>query len=306
MSIYNTPTFIEKAKAVHLNLYDYSSAVYKSSHSPLEIICNTHGSFWQRPDKHWHGQGCPKCGIEKVQAKRRTTTEKFIGYADIKHKKLYDYSEVIYFKAHSKVKLICKEHGAFWQTPASHLTGRGCPKCNTIRMILKLSSNTEDFIIKSNKKHESLFDYSAVQYKNSQTKVEIICPKPKHGAFWQSPNDHLSGYGCPICNSSKGELAIRRLLIDKNIEFISQFKIKDCKNKIALPFDFAIFDKENRLIGLIEYQGIQHFKPILRFGNEIALAKTQINDEIKFTYCKKNKIPLLRVIFLIFKQTCII
>lgn len=56
---------------------------------------------------------------------------------------------------------------------------------------------TEEFIEKARKVHVDKYDYSKVEYVNNLTKVCIICPK--HGEFWQTPNNHLSGKGCPIC-----------------------------------------------------------------------------------------------------------
>ena len=56
------------------------------------------------------------------------------------------------------------------------------------------------FIQKAIKKHGSKYDYSLAKYKNSKTKVKIICPE--HGIFKQTLNNHLSGHGCPKCRSS--------------------------------------------------------------------------------------------------------
>ena len=41
----------------------------------------------------------------------------------------YDYSESFYIDAKTKIKIICKEHGVFEQTPGNHLFGQGCLKC---------------------------------------------------------------------------------------------------------------------------------------------------------------------------------
>lgn len=56
-----TERFIQKAKEVHGNTYDYSNTVYSGRHSPLEIICSVHGSFWQSAGSHLSGRGCPHC-----------------------------------------------------------------------------------------------------------------------------------------------------------------------------------------------------------------------------------------------------
>ena len=60
----------------------------------------------------------------------------------------------------------------------------------------------EEFIKEATEKHEGKYDYSKVDYVKNNIKVCIICPKPEHGEFWQRPNDHLSGYGCPRCGKT--------------------------------------------------------------------------------------------------------
>ncbi|GHA20400.1 hypothetical protein GCM10008090_33040 [Arenicella chitinivorans] len=57
--------FIEKAKKVHGNTYDYSEYFYESSSKPGKIICSIHGEFYQSPSNHLKGTQCPDCSIEK-------------------------------------------------------------------------------------------------------------------------------------------------------------------------------------------------------------------------------------------------
>ena len=60
---------------------------------------------------------------------------------------------------------------------------------------------TEEFIERSKKIHGDKYDYSKVKYKKAIEKVCIICPE--HGEFWQTPSEHLSGYGCWKCGGTK-------------------------------------------------------------------------------------------------------
>lgn len=83
---------------------------------------------------------------------------------------------------------------------------------------------TEEFINKANIIHNNKYNYSKVKYDKSYIKVEIICPE--HGSFWQAPNHHLSGEGCLICNSSKGELLIQNILNKYNIPFEREVTFK--------------------------------------------------------------------------------
>lgn len=59
--------FVKRSRDVHGDKYDYSKSVYKGNMEQIEIICPIHGSFWQKPIKHWLGQGCPKCNQSHLE-----------------------------------------------------------------------------------------------------------------------------------------------------------------------------------------------------------------------------------------------
>ena len=129
-----------------------------------------------------------------------------------------------------------------------------------------------------------------VEYKTNNKKVKIICKD--HGIFEQTPTLHYSGFGCSICNSSsKGELKIFKYLKNYKINFENQYSFKNCRNILPLPFDFYLPDHNL----CIEYDGIQHFKPIIQFGGDIEFKKVQLRDKIKTKYCNDNNIKLLRI-----------
>lgn len=101
--------------------------------------------------------------------------------------------------------------------------------------------------------------------------------------------------GCPSCaTNSKGELKIKEWLKENNVKFKEQYKFDDCKNKLPLPFDFAIFNKR-KLSMLIEYDGIQHFEPSELFGGEVGFEERKRNDIIKNEYCNSKGIKLVRI-----------
>lgn len=62
-----TEKFIERAKNVHGNKYDYSKVVYVNNKTKVSIICPEHGEFLQSPDKHLQGRGCPGCVRNRVE-----------------------------------------------------------------------------------------------------------------------------------------------------------------------------------------------------------------------------------------------
>jgi len=186
--------FIKDARKKHGDKYDYSNVEYVNNATKICIKCPKHGEFWQTPISHLRSCGCPRCGGTGV-----LTKEEFIKKAKEIHGDKYDYSKVNYVNAHTKVCIICGEHGEFWQYPADHTNGHGCPKCGDENSREKRSSTKEKFIKKAKEKHGDKYDYSKVEYVNSVTKVCIICPEHEHGEFWQRPTDHTQGQGCPKC-----------------------------------------------------------------------------------------------------------
>lgn len=288
MSLNNkTDYFVEKASKIHGRKFDYSKSVYVNSRTKIEIICKEHGSFFQLPQSHYSGLGgCKECARKSYQScdnKNNKSQDKFLEQAREKHKNKYDYSEIRYKNSHTKIKIICPEHGPWDQTPASHLVGNGCAFCAGVK------SNTKIFIEKSIKIHGGRYDYSIVNYLGKMIKVKIICRD--HGVFNQIPKRHLGGLGCPDCNDTKGESKIRQYLKFKNIPFISEHCFPDCKDKGWLRFDFYLPDRNI----IIEYDGKQHFEPIEWFGGIAKFEDLQRKDLIKNHYCSQNNIGLIRI-----------
>lgn len=96
----------------------------------IEINCRIHGAFKQTPTSHLIGQGCSKCGRLKVAEEFRKSTDDFVAGARKIHGYRYDYSLANYRGAFENVTIICPIDGPFEQSPTSHLSGIGCPKCS--------------------------------------------------------------------------------------------------------------------------------------------------------------------------------
>lgn len=122
-------SFIEKAKQIHGDKYDYSKVRYQGRHSKIIIGCKIHGQFVQEVGNHLQGSGCPICAQENRNAKKRLTLEQFIQKASIVHNNKYNYSKSVYVNNSTKVDIICPIHGIFSQRADAHLSGQGCPKC---------------------------------------------------------------------------------------------------------------------------------------------------------------------------------
>ena len=141
--------FIREVQLIHHNRYDYSKLEYVNNKTKVCIICPDHGEFWQIPSDHLNGKGCPQCA-----GNVRYNKDTFVDKAKIIHNDRYDYSKVEYVNAHTKVCIICPEHGEFWQTPNNHLNGNGCPLCKNRKIGNVLRDTVEDFIEKSNELNE--------------------------------------------------------------------------------------------------------------------------------------------------------
>jgi len=207
--------FIGEAKEMHGDKYDYSLVEYESANKYIKIKCKIHDIFEQYPSSHLNGSGCPKCiGRDK-------TTEEFIQEALKVHGDKYDYSLVEYKKGKEYVKIICKIHGQYEQTPDSHIRGKsGCPKC------IGRNKTTEEFIELAKNMHGDKYDYSLTEYKKGINKVKIICKS--HGQFEQIPHKHIIGHGCPKCINRYSKISIEWL---KYIEKRDEIKIVHAENE---------------------------------------------------------------------------
>lgn len=117
--------FVNDAKKVHGNTYEYMLVNYKGHHEKVQVVCHEHGVFKQTPKDHLDGCGCPKCGGHAP-----LTQTDFVIRSNKVHNNKYDYSLAKYITNITKVIIICPNHGKFQQTPAGHMRGQGCPPCN--------------------------------------------------------------------------------------------------------------------------------------------------------------------------------
>lgn len=188
-------SFIEAATKKHLGRYLYDKVQYINAHGKVAITCREHGVFYQNPTNHMQGKGCPACSGVATGKRSRSNLEQFLSAAKSIWGDRWDYSCVVYTKAHDKIEIGCRIHGLFTQTPTNHLTGKlACPKCN------HTSSLAEDEVMR----------FAAIFGRAVQRDRQVIKPKeldiylPDHklaieycGEYWHS-------------SSSKGEEAEMR------------------------------------------------------------------------------------------------
>ena len=198
--------FIEKARQIHNDKYDYSKVNYVNSRTKVCIICPEHGEFWQTPHNHLKGYGCAECGKEKSHLPK-ITTEYFIAKSKEIHGNKYDYSKVCYKTCDTKVCIICPEHGEFWQTPTNHINGSGCPKCANEKRKNALIKDTKLFIDAATLIHNgkpedeiiSLFSEIEHQQHNREIlngmEIDIFIPSLKLGIEYNGLRWHSEEFG---------------------------------------------------------------------------------------------------------------
>jgi hypothetical protein len=190
---YNTQSYLEKVKLIHGDKYDYSKLKYINSKTKVTIICKKHGEFTQFPCYHINGCGCNACGIDL----KTGSLDKFLSRSIEIHKDLYDYSKSNYITNNTKIEIICKIHGSFWQMPILHYKGNGCPECAKLTRAKHFVLSKEEFVYRANKIHNNFYNYDKFDYINCKINSIIICPK--HSEYSSSSGNHLAGKGCKLC-----------------------------------------------------------------------------------------------------------
>ncbi len=155
--------------------------------------------------------------------------EKFIQV----HGDLYDYALVEYKNTKKKVKIICKAHGEFFQSPEKHIYRKqGCPLCGKLKNQESNTYSQKDIIEKFRKVHQDRYDYSLVEYKNIHSKVQLICSV--HGSFWQSANSHVRGNGCPSCANENRKNTLK--------DFLEKLPLR-----VKETYDFSLVNYSNNI-----------------------------------------------------------
>lgn len=284
-----TEQFIEKAKEIHGDKYDYSKVEYTNSFNKIVIICPVHGEFKQDPYVHLRKSGCRICG----NIAKAVTLEEFIIRAVKIHNNKYNYSKVKIKGSDNKIVIMCPVHGEFKQKVNTHLLGHGCYSCG--REALRI--NTDAFIEKAKQVHGDRYDYSKVVFTTTRDQVTIICNKKNHGEFRQKANNHLNGAGCPYCKKSKAELFIMDTLKELGLEVKDEYVLPETP-WYSFRYDFYI----EKYDLFIEFHGAQHYKDIPFFNRGTSLEDRRKVDFYKIGLIKEMKRPILVFNYMQFKD----
>ena len=153
-----------------------------------------------------------------------------------------DFSSTKYEGALKYTTVRCRKHAEFPTKPNWILNGYGCPVCAEDKRGDHLRSNIKEFKKKANIIHKKgTYDYSKAIYLSALKKLEIGCNVEGHGTFWQKPNGHLNGEGCPICGRENGGYSksdyIKQANGREGVVYLIELKNEDeCFYKIGITF----------------------------------------------------------------------
>ena len=250
--------FKNKVEMVHGDRYKYEFKTFKRLNTPLKIICNIHGEFFQTPANHLKGNNCPECAYITRAEENRMSHDDFLIKANNIHNHFFKYKNT-YVNSDTILEIVCPKHGIIYQKAKNHLSGRGCKQCFEDKRGKTLKLNNEDFLKKANEIHGQ-YRYNQ-EYEGSKIKMEILCPK--HGPFEQRPNDHLMGSGCPQCarETTKAVEEISQILKENNINFTlddrsvlerKELDIYIPDKNLAIEFNGLYFHREG-LVDNLQY-----------------------------------------------------
>ncbi len=294
--------FLEKAKKIHDNRYNYDKVDYINSSTKVIIVCENLHEYLIAPYHHLAGRGCIYCSKElkkkgkeslnvKVikKPKKIWTKELFIEESKKIFGDKYDYSLVEFINMKTAVKIKCPKGHIYNQLPSGHIKGKNCFKCGVNEWTDALKLTNEEFIERSKDKFgKDAFDYSLVDYKTSKDYITLICKKKKH-KFDVKAGKHISGAGCPLCKN-KSEIMLYDILHKYYENIIYQKFFKDIEIIKINPFDICLEDFKI----IVEVDGEQHFKYIEYFKGQ-TLEERQEVDFLKMLEISKIGYSIIRI-----------
>lgn len=290
-------SFIERARALNGDKYDYSEVDYKDNRTPVKIIdrnCPENPVFWQTPSNHLKGQGNPYYRSSKISNSKHMKWDELYERLKASHpNENLEYPEQKVKNFHDKIRIIDHdlrpdgtEYGEYTQEVNAHLKGSGHPQKAIDKNANAQRLTKEEFIRRVKQAQpKSDFDFSLVNYINNNMKVRMYCNKiggdgKPHGEFMAWTGNLMRGKGCPKCghHASKAE--------DELEAFFTELGLKvELRKRLPKNIEIDIMLPE---IGVgIEYDG-------LRWHSE-EFDKLKYYHYAKSEACKENGIRLVHL-----------
>jgi uncharacterized protein with PIN domain len=253
---------------------------YVNSSTKLRVKHNECGHIYKiTPNSFLMGTRCAYCS-GKVKRTDDQFKQQVYALVGDEYSVLSEYQSV-----NTRIKMrhnICGN--VFSPIPKHFLRGSRCPYC--AGNIKKTNNQFVNYLKKSVGSEYVLLS----NYVNSKTKV--LLKHNKCGNVYEvTPNNFMTGYRCPFCNSPKGEVAINKILKSLGIKYEYQKTFDDLRDVQPLSYDFYIPDQSI----LIEYQGLQHYEPVDHFGGESQFKLQRKHDKLKSEYAKDHGYNLIAI-----------
>lgn len=244
ISKHSKDTFIEKARSVHGDYYNYDKVEFKNMSGKVLITCPKHGDFLQKANNHVNlKNGCPKCkgGV-------KLTKESFLEKANKIHKNKFTYDNVNYTKAHNAIEIKCPIHGEFKQLAYMHLQSKySCPKCVAEFSISEGEEQIKEFI-------ESFYKGKIIQSDRQildKREIDVFIPELKLGIEYNGMYWHNELFVNRSYHLSKLKLAnkkgIRLIQIFEN-EWQNKREIVQSRLKCIMGFNDKIYARKTKII----------------------------------------------------------
>lgn len=278
--------YVQELKQINPNIEVVD--VYVDNNTEILHRCKIHNIEWYiKPANALRGKSCRLCKGDKIKNSKRLSHDEYVVRLSATNPNV----EIIeqYINANTPVMHRCKIHNIEWRVrPADVLRGKGCKQCHIEKFSKSKSKTHTEYVAELIRKNINIEVIDT--YIKAKTPIMHKCKLCGY-EWYAKPTNVLNGTGCPQCSISHGERSVSEWLINHSIAFETQKTFDRCRKVKLLPFDFYLPDYNV----CIEYDGIQHFKPIEFFGGEQKLAEQQYNDNIKTQYCIDNNIILWRI-----------
>jgi hypothetical protein len=266
--------------------YRLVSTKYVKSLDKLSLVCPEGHRVEISLNNFKRGRRCRKCSDKKKGDKLRHSVEHIRKrFAD----RGYELLTEEYSGVSQKLSYRCPE-GHIGTIRFNHFKqGHGCASCSKNRRL------TYAYVQRCFR--DRGYTLLTTSYKNTAKGLRYRCPSGHVGQICF--DSFRSGSGCARCRETNGERRVAAILDLLGCAYVTQFRFSDLCDIRRLRFDFAIIHNAAP-VGLIEYDGTGHFKPI-RFGGisqqdaEKVLKERRKKDQMKNDYCDRNGIPLLRI-----------
>lgn len=278
--------FIAQARRVHGGRYEYPTQDYSGNKTKVRILCPDHGEYWQTPNSHLNGRGCPECANDlkrqrnkavSLQTLRELPARLAAGNANW----TYDFTTFTGMNRHLRAH--CSIHGEFHAAPNNILRNSGCAKCGVDKHQQFAESRkltTEEWVARAKKQHGDKYDYADSVYVGAETRTSVRCRT--HGVFYTTTDHIYQATGCPKCSHhlSRGEDAVFR--------FLSNLTTAEQRNRTVLkPKELDIYLPEAKMA--VEYCGeFWH-----SHGDAEDERKNKLKHFQKYADCKAQGIRLI-------------